>query len=301
MISSAHRDWLARHPTLPLIAGLPSLREQDAVLACAVGCDLAEVAPFVRSLRAVFAGQVILLVDRKPTLRAWLSTHGVEMVIAADRLVHWKPHPSVARFALYAQLLQERREIRNVVLADVRDVVFQADPFRDAPADLHLFKGAALGAGLNARAMQALIGEALAQDLGKRPPVSLGVAAGPTADATRFCRAMLLLCDMPRSNLGGGIGQAACHVIAHLGLVGGEVRPNFERVAIASCGMRVEDGRIRNPDDSLSPIVVGYGRSPDLAAHIKERWGLPSARRRRSATAFGRTIQSLQASLLGAT
>lgn len=298
MTSTVYRDWLARNPATPSRVGPSILREEDAVLACAVGCDLAGIAPFVRSLRAVFSGQVILVVDRKPTLLAWLSTHGVETVIAADRAPHCKPHAMVARFAVYAQLLQERAEIRNVILADVRDVVFQADPFADAPQDLNLFQGVASAAGLNPRAMQALIGEALARDLGKRPLVSLGVVAGPKAAVTRFCRAMLLLCDMPRSNLGGGIDQAACHVIAHLGLVGGDVRPNFERTAVASCGLKVEDGRIVSPDGSLSPVIVGYGRSRDLAAHVRDRWGLPAARRPRRRVDLRRTMRTLQESFL---
>lgn len=300
MTNTVHRDWLARNLAAPSRVGPSVLREEDAVLACAVGCDLAGIAPFVRSLRAVFPGQVILVVDRKPTLLAWLSTHGVETVIAADRAPHRKPHAMVARFAVYAQLLQERPEIRNVILAEVRDVVFQGDPFADPPADLHLFEGGASAAGLNARVLQALIGEGLARDLGQRPPVSPGVVAGPSAAVVRFCRAMLLLCDMPGSSLGGGIDQAACHVIAHLRLVGGDVRPNFERAVVASSGLRVKDGRILNPDDSFSPVIVGYGRSRELSAHVRARWGLPAARRPRRRVDLRRTMRTLQASFLGA-
>lgn len=297
MSTSIYRDWLARNPAPSATVG-PSSREDDAVLACAVGCDLAEVAPFVRSLRSVFPGQVIIVIDRKPTLQAWLSTHGVETVIVGDRSPHWKSPAIVARFAVYARILQERREIRNVILADVRDVVFQSDPFRATPDDLHFFTGAGgpLTDPSRGRNAEALVGADLARDLCKRARIA-DVVAGPNEAVTRFCHALLLLCGQPRASLGIGADRAACHIVAHLGLAGGEIRPNFQRVAIASFGMRVGDGRILNPDDSTSPIVLGYRRSSDLALHIDRRWGVPPARVRE--TGLRRTMRTLQASFLG--
>lgn len=298
MTSPVHRDWLSRHPTLPLIAALAGAREQQAVMACATGFDLAEIAPFVRSLRAVFAGQVILIVDRKPTLLAWLSTHGVEAVIAADRLLHWKPGPAVARFAVFAQLLQERRELRQVILTDVREVVFQADPFRHATDDLEFFTGAggATPGAAELRAIEAMVGENLARDLARRSRIA-DVVAGPSEAVVRFCRSLLLLGGVPRAGLGAGLDHAACHVLAHLGLAGGEIRRNFQRVAIASCGMRVEDGRVLNPDGSLSSIVVGYRRYADVTLHVDRRWGVPRA----PSTGAGlrRAMRTIQTSLLG--
>lgn len=294
--SSVHRDWLTRHPTLPLITVLGPARERQAVMACAIGLDLAEIAPFVRSLRAVFAGQVILLVDRKPTLLAWLSTHGVEAVIAADRLLHWKPHSAVGRFAVFAQLLQERREISDVLLAETRGAVFQADPFRHATGDLEFFTGAggtqpSLG---EQRAVAAMIGESLAHDLRRRGRIA-DLVAGPTEAVIRFCRSLLLVCARPRVGFGAGLDRAACHVVAHLGLAGGEIRRNFRRAAIASCGMRIAEGRILNPDDSSSPIVVGYRSSSDLALHVDRLWGVAP----QPSTGLRLAMRSIQMSLLG--
>lgn len=298
MTSAVHRDWLSRQSDLPLIYTLAEAREEQAVMACATGLDLAEIAPFVRSLRAVFAGQVILIVDRKPTLLAWLSTHGVETVVAADRLLHWKPQPAVARFAVFAQLLQERREIRHAILADPRHAVFQTDPFRRPVEDLEFFTGAG-GAtpGLGEqRAIAAMLGDSLAHDLGRRSRIA-DLIAGPTEAVVRFCRSLLLLCAQPRPGFGAGLDRAASHVVAHLGLAGGEIRRNFQRAAIASCGMRIADGRILNPDDSSSPIVVGYRRCADLALHVDRHWGLPP----NPSTGAGlrRAMRTIQTSFLG--
>lgn len=304
MAGSVYLDWLSRNPPKAGVRPSPT-REGDAVLGYAVGCGVAEIAPFIRSLRAVFSGQVILVVDRKPTLLAWLSTHGVEAVIAADRLLHWKPHPAVARFALYAQILQERTDIRNVVLADVRDVVFQGDPLAAVPQTLEFFLEPDTGAdpSVHLRSMQAVVGDSLARDLARRPRVTAGVVAGPNTDVTRFCRTILLLCATARSAGGRttGADQAACNVIAHLGLVGGGVRPNFERVATGApggtAGLRLEHGRVINPDGAVSPILCRYARIPGLAAHAREIWGIPAARRRPEVR-FGRRMRTLGAAVL---
>lgn len=304
MAASAYLDWLSRNLSrLPDRA--PASYSDDAVLGYAVGCGVAEIAPFIRSLRAVFSGQVILIVDRKPTLLAWLSTHGVETVVAADRLLHWKPHAAVARFAVYAQILQERSEIRDVVLADVRDVLFQGDPFEAASDQLQFFLEPDTGAdpAVHLRSVQSVIGNPLAQDLGRRPRVTVGVVSGPSAEATRFCRTMLLLCAIPRSAVGGGTGadQAACNVIAHLGLVGGEIRPNFERVATGAPGgtrgLRLEEGLVINPDGGVSPILNRYARVPDLAAYAEATWGIPAARPRVEGS-LGRRMQTLGAAVM---
>lgn len=253
----------------------------NAVLGHAVGCELADVAPFVRSLRAVFSGPIVLAVDREPTLLAWLSTHGVETEIAA-RPSRWRPAPAAGRFEVFGRMLRDRPGLDNVILADVRHVVFQRDPFRDPPEDLRFYRGAggALGcAAVNGRAIQALVGAALAGDLRDRVPVTADVIAGPGEALMRFCRTLSLLCAAAApSSRDLGLDRAACHVIAWLGLSGGDVAPGLERVAIVSCGQRVEDALIVNPDDTVSPVVVGYERRPDLARHVQRRWGLPAAR-----------------------
>lgn len=301
MAGAAYVDWLDRN-----LPGLPARVQgsycEDAVLGYAVGCDLAEIAPFIRSLRQVFPGQIILVVDRKPTLMAWLSTHGVETVVAADRLLHWKPHPAVTRFAIHAQVLQERPEIRNVLIADVRDTIFQSDPFAAAPDRFEFFREPDDGShpSVHLGPLRAIVGDPLAQDLSELPRVTTGVVAGPRTAALRFCRTMLLLSVGVRA--GGSIDQAACNVVAHLGLVSGEIRPNFDRVAMAaSCGtagLKLAGGTLINPDGGVSPILHRYSRIPGVAVHALTTWGIP-APRRRPETVFGRGIQTFGAVLRG--
>ncbi|RZJ47060.1 MAG: hypothetical protein EON87_02255 [Brevundimonas sp.] len=309
MAASLYLDWLSRSLTSDASDAPANPRAGEAVLGYAVGYGVAEIAPFVRSLRAVFSGQIILVVDRKPELLAWLATHDVEAVVAADKLMHWTPHPVVARFAVYAQVLQGRSEIRQAVITDVRDVIFQSDPFRDATDALQFFieaEGRPLADhAFNLKHLQALFGEGLARDLGRRACVCVGVVAGPAEAIIRFCHAVLLLCAIPRSSVGGAFGadQAACNVIAHLNLVGSEIRENYGRVATigltAPDRLRLEDGLILNPDGGASPIVHQYDRIPRLAAQVEARWGVPVAdvRPRRRKT-LPQRVQTLRASVL---
>lgn len=309
MAASLYLDWLSRSLSSNDADPSADPHAGEAVLGYAVGYGIAEIAPFVRSLRAVFAGQIILVVDRKSALLSWLQEHGVEAVIAADRMLHWTPHPVVARFAVYAQILQGRPEIRQAVITDVRDVVFQGDPFAQATDQLQFFveaEGRALADhAFNQKHLQALFGDGLARDLGRRACVCVGVVAGPADAVLRFCRAILLLCAIPRSSVGGAFGadQAACNVIAHLNLVGGEIHPNYGRVATigltAPERLRLEDGLILNPDGGASAIVHQYDRIPRLEADVQARWGVPvrDLRPQRRKT-FPQRMRTLRASVL---
>lgn len=289
MAASPYLGWLSRSLRSPAAAASAANPAETAVLGYAAGYGVSEIAPFVRSLRSVFSGRIILVVDRKPALLAWLATYGVEPVIAAERMLHWAPHPVVARFAVWAQILQGRPEIRHVVTSDVRDVVFQGDPFADPDPGLQFFIEAEDRSlaehAFNRKHLRRLVGDRLAEDIGQLPCVCVGVVAGPAASILRFCRTVLFLCAIPRSQVGGAFGtdQAACNVIAHLNLVGGDIRPNYTRVATigltAPENLRLEDGVIVNPDGGVSPIVHQYDRIPRLLTHVQARWGQPASLR----------------------
>jgi hypothetical protein len=101
------------------------------VLGAAVGLSVAEVRVFVESLRAVgYTGDVALLV-RWPGLpvRRYLRSRRVRsmpivQVRSFSRSVHAR------RYAIYAAYLRARLEqYDQVLLSDVRDVVFQRHPF----------------------------------------------------------------------------------------------------------------------------------------------------------------------------
>lgn len=284
-------QWLADNlaPTTDRGAAL-SMRTCDTVLGYAAGYDMDAVAPFVRSLRSVFSGRIILIVGHDATLRAYLSTHGIEVETAPQWKWRWRPHPVVERFSAFADVLDHRADIRNVIMTDVRDVVFQSDPFSGMEDELQFFleaDGRSLGEHpFNLKHLRRLVGDRLARELSDKACVCVGVVAGPAAAVRRFCRILLLLCAIPRSRAGGAFGadQAACNLIAHLDLAGGRIRANYGRVATIGLTparqLSLVDGRIRNPDGTQSPIVHQYDRIGFLADHVQSRWGLRGDARR---------------------
>lgn len=281
--SSAYLGWLAS--VMTRAAGGPAgaaRAPDDLILGYATGYDAADIAPFVRSMRSVYDGEAVLVTDDRADVAELLAAHDVTAV-TPQTSEGWSPHPVVARFAAFDRLMTERPHVRSVLITDVRDVVFQGAPFAPRPRTLELFveaEDAPLARhAFNMKHLNALVGPELAQALGDKPCLCVGTVMGPREAMIRFCRTVLMLSAIPRSEVGGAFGadQAACNLAAHLGLVESEIRANYGRVATLGLTpgetLTVRDGRIVNPDGSTSPIVHQHDRHPHLAALAHDLWG----------------------------
>lgn len=278
---SAYLGWLAGalrpDDRAPRVMAAPD----DLVLGYATGYDAAMIAPFVRSLRAHFDGPAALVVDDRPDVLELLADHDVEAVFA-DSISGWEPHPVMARFAAYARLIERWPHAVDVLLTDVRDVVFQAEPFGPPPRRLEVFvenETAVLADhAFNMKYLVALVGEEMAASLADKPCICVGTVMGPRDEVARFCRTLLMLAAIPRSEIGGAFGadQAACNLAVHLGMVKAAVQPNYGRVATIGMtdGARLSfiDGQVVNPDGGVSPIVHQHDRHPVLANAVHAFW-----------------------------
>lgn len=255
-----------------------------AVLGYARGCGWADLAPFVRSLRSVFSGRVIVVVDRNPTLMAWLATHGVQIVVASPDGLGRRRVPVAAQYAAFAEILHVQRDITSVVATGVRNVVFQGDPFGfDAPR-LSLYPKAGGGHALD-RAFGSVPrrsrdpGPTLRQTLSAC--AAIGLVAGPAHEVARFCQSVTVLRAIPPMGLFDTrvSDRAAAEVVADLNLRGGEVCLHGRRVATLvrtrPCRLGLRQGLIVNPDFTASPIVLGYDQIDPISRYVQDRWGLP--------------------------
>ncbi|MEN5361844.1 hypothetical protein [Brevundimonas intermedia] len=301
-VRSDYLDWLAQ--ALEVGRGIAPLPDGDVVVGYATGYDAADIAPFVLSLRAVFDGPVALVVDAEPALRAFLAQHDV---IAVDAPVWrgWAPHPVMQRFVAFAGLLGDRPGA--ALACDVRDVIFQAAPFSPAPEVLEAFVEAEAPLtdhAFNMKYLRALFGEEQARQLGDKACLCVGTIVGPRAEIARLSRLILSLAATPRSEIGGAFGadQAAFNMAIHQGLTAATIRPNYGRVATlgltAGEALSFRDGRVANPDGSLSPIVHQHDRHPHLDAPVHALWGggLEHRKRVRPKSA-GQKLEKLKASL----
>lgn len=284
-VKSAYLSWLgAQTHAEASEAAAPAFPGQtgDLVLGYATGYGAEVIAPFVRSLRQVHAGPVALVVDDRSDVAALLAEHGVEAMVHAPPS-GWAPHPAMARFGAGVRLMSRWPQVGHVLLSDVRDVVFQADPFSPRPSKLETFvefEDGVLGDHpFNMKYLRALAGDDLAAAVADRPCLCVGTVIGPRAEVLRFLRLVLMLAAIPRSEIGGafGIDQAACNLAVHQGLLDAEIVPNYRRVATLGMtpGERLtfRDGRVINPDGSISPIVHQHDRHAHLAEPVHALWG----------------------------
>jgi hypothetical protein len=280
--NSAYLGWLsdawAPHKALSPLQMEPA----NLVLGYATGYDASLIAPFVRSLRAVFDGSIALVVDDRPDVKALLDEHGVTAV-HPEAIEGWRPHAVMERFVGFTHLLERFPNAGGVLLTDVRDVIFQADPFDPPLPGLQAFaefEGGVLSQhAFDMKYLSALFGDRMAASLGDKACICVGTVAGPRDEIMRFCRIVLMLAAIPRSEFGGSFGadQAACNLAFHLGLVNGEVQSNFGRVATVGMtpgdSLTFRDGQIVNPDGTVSAVVHQHDRHPHLDQAIHEKWG----------------------------
>jgi hypothetical protein len=254
------------------------------VLGAASGYGPRQVKAFVASLRAVHDGPAAILTDRPEALGPLLERFGVDCLVAAPPR-GYAPHPGSARFLEWQRAIETLYpEGGAILLTDVRDVVFQADPFAPPPAGIEFVIEAEPRTlaehGANLRWISALAGAGVARSVAGAPCVCSGTILGPREAMLRLIRQMMLLMAVPRSAVPASFGadQAAVNLIAHWGLVGGaSVLPNHGR--IATIGM-TEPGRltldpagvIRGVDGVASAIVHQYDRHPALKAAMDARW-----------------------------
>jgi hypothetical protein len=281
---SAYLDWLGAQlaAEAPRIRRAPGAFGPDLVMGYATGYDCAALAPFVRSLRAVYGGHVGLYVDPwREDVDTFLAEHGVDR-LAPSQTSSWRPHPAIERFGAYVGGLKAYPGARHVLLTDVRDVVFQGPPLAQPVANLEFvpesgedrladdFK--------NLRWLRRMFSRRIADQLTQRACLCAGTLVGRSAEIAQVCRTLLFLLAIPRSGVGGAFGadQAAVNLAAYMGLWGGVLRSNFERVATvqrtATSQLTLKGALVVNPDGSVSPILHKYDRHPAFAEAIRRRW-----------------------------
>lgn len=307
--TSSYLRWLSTQVS-PDIAGLgpPLASHQTYVIGQATGYTVSQIAPFVRSLRAHFEGAVILVVDDDPAVLAFMEQNGVQAVsVEPDN--EWSPHVVVSRIAVFDRLLANVPATASALLTDVRDVVFQGDPLSERPTTVEAFDEQDSGCtfadhSLNRKYVTALVGSDLCETLNMRSGLCVGTVAGPVGLLRNLCRIILMLCAIPRSELGGAFGadQAAFNLAIHLGLIDASVEKNFSRVAtvgvIDAAKLPVVNGQITNPDGSVSPVVHQYDRHPHLIRHINETWDVTTILRpRRHDRRFRSQVRKLEESI----
>lgn len=199
-------------------------------------------------------------------LQCWLAHHAVP--------------PTESRYLSYLDFL-ESHDCGRVLHSDVRDVLFQAEPFAHLPA-----RGLAVGIEAlhntigserwNRSWVSMVYGEGMLERIGAKPISCSGVTAGDRASMLSYLRQMReQILKLPFRAIQQPLDQALHNVVLWTGAVCEPHLMNTLASPLATLsGVPVERirrdtrGRIVNADGGLAAIVHQYDRFPVLRAEL---------------------------------
>jgi hypothetical protein len=279
LLQEAPARRLQRHGTRTLVMGL------------AANYGVAELAPFVLSLRqSGYTGDIALLTYGCSSETAeFLRAHRVRMVPFTS-LAAMPMSMNSARMFRYLDwfielFLNSATEVEycRVLLTDIRDVVFQGDPFARAPTGRVLFfleSERTIGTcPINSDWMTRAYGASEAQELADQPVSCAGTVMGTPDGLLEYLAHMVRdIIAVPPHHRFSGVDQAIHNHILARRLIDGAVSvPNGGAVMTVPSkeptGIRLlDDGGISNPDGSRSEVVHQYDRDYAVAAAVAERY-----------------------------
>lgn len=274
----------------------------DLVMGLAAGYGEEELGPFLRSLRGPggHRGPVALIaLGVGQDAAAFLRAHGARPLPFLGLRAMPMSMNSARMFRYLDALLEaalgdgpDAAVPGRVLLADTRDVVFQADPFALAPVAgeggagrlrFHLETGPALrDCPTNADWARRALGPGALAEFGDRPVACAGTLLGTSEAVAEYLVEMLaLLLDVPFEHRFSGVDQAAHNAILWRGHVAGSLavaNGTAEALTVPANGLSAAGARL-DPDGvvragegcTTCAIVHQYDRDPALRAALRAR------------------------------
>ncbi|AIF46460.1 hypothetical protein [Dyella japonica] len=200
------------------------------------------------------------------------------------RMLRFQGAPHVARYFHYQDYLASHPGYTHVLVSDVRDVVFQDDPFLGVEQGLYLgMESPALTIAtepFDRDWMLDAYGEAMLQRIGDRQVCCSGVTLGDMASMQAYVRQILQeAMRLPFSKMKTRIYDQAFHnKLLYCGELGTTVLCQPLQSLIATLGcldasqfVLSNDGMLLNEDGRAVPIVHQYDRHPVLVSAFEDR------------------------------
>jgi hypothetical protein len=248
----------------------------DLIMGAISGYDYAEAHVFLASLERIgFDGDVVLFSSqlRGEPRRYRLRVHYVPF-LTNGLMVHDQ------RFMLALEFLSRNPHWGNVMIADVRDVVFQSDPFKwivpfSIVFSLEDMVDTIRSCRFNSYWIMETFGQYVFNELAHNPISCCGVTFGNCNGMLQYFRLMNAFIYPGRRGPPVGVDTAAHNFIIGRRLVSGQVFAN-ERGPVLTTGkmknVRFENGRFLNADGRPPAVVHQYDRQADLAARIQDMY-----------------------------
>jgi hypothetical protein len=183
--------------------------------------------------------------------------------------------PTESRFLVFRECLRASGH-RRVLISDVRDVVFQRDPFSQLPpaglcVSMEVPTLTLSSEPHNARWLQLVYGQSVLEAIGSRPISCSGVTAGSRESVTHYLEAMAgEMLRMPLRAVGhSGVDQGIHNHLLWSGALGEVIPLETFASAVATLGIASESelrfdaqDRLLNRDGGVIAIVHQYDRIP---------------------------------------
>jgi len=259
------------------------------VLGAAVGYTREQVLPFVRSLREVgFTGDAIMLVSPwQFRLKRYLARHGVATrPVVSTRRINGPIHAH--RFEKFAKIVAANRpRYDEVLIADVRDVVFQKHPFAgiDSPACHFYLESDELTIGeepTNLRWAKVFLPAAEVERLSRHRISCCGVVIGGVAAMAAYLDRLAACIHgvPPALRHEGGADTVFHNRIAHLThevpavLVANNAHVATMGLAPPGAYVPARGRLIATRDGHVPAILHQYDRIPAIARAVAARFGM---------------------------
>jgi hypothetical protein len=267
--------------------------ERDLVMGLALGYGVKELAPFVVSLRqSGYDGDVVLLThgcDAQTV--AFLQVHQVRMVpFTTISMIPMSMNSSrmfrYLDWLLEALLNQPKSTFyRQILLCDVRDVIFQGNPFaKHSGENLSFFLESNQTIGscpVNSDWMRRAYGNDVVQELQDYPVSCAGTLIGSSAAVFQYLLHMVQhIINVAPNNRFSGVDQAIHNYILAKRLVPGSVSVKNAGLVMTvpstnPTGLKLlQNGQIQNPNGSISEIVHQYDRDTVIAHEVVTRYDI---------------------------
>jgi hypothetical protein len=275
------------------------------------------IAPFVNSLRDTgFSGEICLFASGiDGETKTTLQTKGVRILDSPFRQSSFRkwmvkrwgvlkttPFPicrrilksileiRILRYFLYEEYLSRHGEnYRHVLLSDIRDVVFQDNPFTNiACGGVHFFEeavGRTIGSEpYNSGWMRALHGERVFSEFAEKPIICSGTILGESRALAAFMNHLIRILATVR--VFQPYGDQATVNVAVRRYKNSEIyiHKNGEPAVLTMGIMPLSDirlddrGRIVCPDGQVIPVLHQYDRHPSVCrkAAVLQKWLCPN-------------------------
>jgi len=257
----------------------------DVILGLAAGYHFGDVRPFLASLRqSGFSGRCVLFVT--PTTRE------VERMRAAGaEVVAFEPQGAIAplslnayRYFLYLDFLRREGPLGRVLLTDVRDVLFQSDPFVHPwePGLCATLEDRRMTIGtcpFARRWISGHLGQAAWEAIADRPISCSGTTLGEADAVLDYLERMaaLLTPYEPGREMMAGYDQGVHNHLIHNGLLPRvHLYDNAGPILTLAYTQGEPDldaeGRVLNAVGSPAVLVHQYDRKPGLFKRVRERY-----------------------------